>query len=297
MLRTTRYLFPVMLMALASCSDNTGNTLTFTGIMDATTVRVSAEVPGRILAINCDEGATVQRGDTLAWIDTDRLDLQASQQDAMMSELDFQLRSARERRNAASIQRDNLSRKVARFTSLLNKQAATRQMVDDLTAQLEAADADLRAADEALTALGSKRALINAGKGLVEKQRGDARISSPLSGTVVIRYAEAGEVLGVGSPVCEIANLNEMWTRIYLASGELPHLALGQAVTVRADGMDTPLYGRISWISDKAEFTPKTILTEDTRASLVFAAKVTIPNPDRVLKIGMPVTVSAEKVN
>jgi HlyD family secretion protein len=259
--------------------------------MDATTVRVSSEHSGRILSLDCDEGAQVSPGDTLAWLDGERLDFVASQHDARLAELDFQLRASRERRKAADIQRDNLAVKLERFKALLAEHATTRQIVDDLSAQLGAADAELRAADEALSAISQKRNEIIAGLGIVETQQHVTRILAPISGTVLLRYAERGEFLAPGSPFCEIADLTAMWTRIYLSASELPLLRLGQQVEVRIDHHDAVLTGRLRRISDKAEFTPKNILTEDTRTSLVYAAWVDIPNPDGLLKIGMPVQI------
>ncbi len=295
MSRSVPIFLTLSLIMLASCSDGEGGRMTFTGLMDATTVRVSAETPGRVLSIMVDEGQRVSKGDTIARINAERLDFQSTQQEAMLSELEFQLGSAAERRTAAKIQRDNLARKAERFKTLFEQKAATRQTVDDLVSQLDAADAELRSADQTLAALGSKRTQLTAGKNVVESQRSDARIIAPLSGRVVVRYAEPGEMLGVGSPICEIADLTAMWTRIYLTAKELPQVRLDQEVSIHIDGIDTPLRGRVSWISDKAEFTPKSILTEETRASLVYAAKISIANPDGTLKIGMPVTITIDK--
>jgi HlyD family secretion protein len=280
-----------MLLLLSSCGKDDEQRMTFTGLMDATTVRVSAENAGRVLSMHADEGILVEKGDTLATVNTERLDHQAEQQDAMLSELGFQLKAAVERRSAAKIQRDNLHRKLVRFRSLLGQHAVTQQSVDDLSSQLDAADAELRSADQSLAALESKRAQILAGKNVIETQRNDAHILAPLTGTVLIRYAEPGEVLGPGSPVCEIADLNAMWTRVYLSAKELGSVRLGQSVEVHIDGGDSPRPGRVSWIAEKAEFTPKSILTAETRASLVYAAKISVANPDGAFKIGMPVTV------
>ncbi|MCZ7555570.1 MAG: efflux RND transporter periplasmic adaptor subunit [Bacteroidia bacterium] len=279
------------LLFISSCGDDHDQKMTFTGLVDANTVRVSAENAGRVLAIHADEGAIVAKGDTIAVVDTERLDHQATQQDALLSELELQRKAAVERRAAAAIQRENLHRKLVRFRALLAEHAVTQQSVDDLAAQLDATDAELRSADRSLAAMESKRAQILAGKGVIETQRSDAHILAPLSGTVLVRYVEAGEVLGPGSPVCEIADLGAMWTRVYLSAKQLAQVRLGQEVQVYMDGSDTALTGRVSWIADKAEFTPKSILTEETRASLVYAAKISVANPGGALKIGMPITV------
>ncbi len=284
----------VLLLATA-CSKGDEKDIVFTGIMDANTVRVSAETPGRVLALYADEGEAVVRDSTIAVIETERLGYQLDQTDAMLSELQHQTAASQSRLQAARVQRENLARKYQRFKTLLEQNAATQQMVDDLKTQLDASDDELSAAEAALAALRSKRAQIASGGDIVRKQQRDARITAPLDGRVLVRYTEVGEFLGIGAPLFEVADLREMWTRIYVSETQLPDVHLGQQVRVEIDGSSSDFTGRISWISDKAEFTPKTILTEETRTALVYPVKVTIANSGNMLKIGMPVTVHVEK--
>lgn len=286
-----RILLLSLLLFASACSDGGEGGMRFTGLVEATTVRVSAQTPGTLRALYVDEGDAVHAGDTLARITTDRLDHQLAQQDAQLAELEQQHRAAEARRAAGAVQRDNLRRKTERFRALLAKQAATQQQVDDLAAQLDAAEAELRAADASLAALADKRAQLGAGKRIVQTQWNDAQLTAPLDGTVLVRYAELGEVLGVGSPLCDIGDVRHMWTRIYLSAAQLAQVRIGQEARIFVDGSGAPLTGRVRWISEKAEFTPKSILTDDTRAALVYAAKVSVDNPDGLLKIGMPVTV------
>ena len=124
------------------------------------------------------------------------------------------------------------------------------------------------------------------------KQMRDAFIVSPEHGAVIIKYTEKGELVTIGSPLFEIANLTEMWTKIYLSETDVHRVKLGQKVQLKVDGLPEKSFdATVTWISDKSEFTPKTILTEETRTTLVYAAKVKAKNPDGVLKIGMPVSV------
>lgn len=293
---TMRNLIIIMIVLTAGgCGNGNGTRMQFTGIIDANTVRVSAETPGRILALEADEGSDVARGDMLARLETERIGYQLEQSDAQKSELSHQITAARSRIEAARVQRDNLARRVERFRALREQQAVTRQALDDLEAQLRAAEAEIDAAEASLIALHSKRAQLGAGQDIIRKQLRDAEITSPLDGRVLIRYAEEGELLGTGSPVFEIADLTALWTRIYVAEEQLPSIRLGQDVRVAVDGIEKSLPGRISWISETAEFTPKTILTEETRTSLVYPVKVQVSNERGVLKIGMPVTVIVEK--
>ncbi|MCB2203997.1 efflux RND transporter periplasmic adaptor subunit [bacterium] len=285
----------VTLLAFSACGNGNDDALQYTGIIDANTVRVSAETPGRIIALEADEGNTVKRGDLLARVETERLDYQLAQSGAQQMELAHQITAAKSRLNAARVQRDNLATRLERFRALLKQEAVTRQAVDDLSTQFEAAEAEIAAAEASLAALQSKTGQIDAGQDIVRKQLRDADIVSPLDGNVLVRYADRGELLGIGSPVFEIADLSELWTKIYIPEKRLPEVMLGQRVSVRIDGSDEVLYGTVSWISESAEFTPKSILTEETRTALVYPVKVTVPNDRQLLKIGMPVTVTMEK--
>ncbi len=284
-----------IVLVLASCGSNDDNVERYTGLMDANTVRVSAETPGRIIDLPVDEGAAVVKGDVLARIETERLDYQLAQSSAQQTELSHQIDAASSRLRAARVQRDNLATRLKRFRALLADEAVTRQAVDDLAAQLEAAEAEIAAAEAAQAALRSKTAQIDAGENIVRKQVRDAEILAPLDGRVLVRYADRGELLGTGMPVFEIANLAELWTKIYVPESRLSSIRLGQRVRILIDGSDAQLTGSITWISETAEFTPKTILTEETRTSLVYPVKVRVPNNDQLLKIGMPVTVVVEK--
>jgi len=292
---TRSLIFLAVTLLLCSCGNDRTGRMRFTGIIDANTVRISAETPGRVLELCADEGSVVRKDSVLARIETERLGYQLDQSAAQRTELTYHITSARARMEAARIQRDNLARRYRRLQTLLEENAATQQAVDDLQAQLAAADAELDAADAELAALFSKRTQLDAGENIVRKQLREAEISAPLTGTVLVRYTEVGELLGTGSPVFEIADLTNLWTRIHVAETQLPHIRLGQPVLVSIDGAKDTLQGTITWISETAAFTPKTILTEETRTSLVYPVKVRITNENHLLKIGMPVTVLVER--
>jgi HlyD family secretion protein len=282
------------LLLLAGCGGR-DHVQRFTGIIEANTVRVSAQTAGRVTQRLFEEGDTVSPGRLLATVETDRLGYQLAQNDAQIEELSRQQEAARLQMKAARIQRDNLKTRLDRFTTLLADEAVTVQAVDDLRAQYEAADAQLRAAEASLSSLTSRSAQVRAVKGGVNVQVRDADIRAPLQGVVLVRYADAGELLGVGSPVCDVADLRAVWTRIYIPEPLLARVRLGQRMRVVPDGLEgAALTGTVTWIGDRAEFTPKAILTEETRASLVYPAKVSITNDRGILKIGMPVTVEMD---
>ena len=292
-MNTSRTIIPtIFLLLLSACSSKEETTAVYSGIMDATTIKVSAQTPGIVTEVRCDEGSRVSVGDTLAVIETEKLGYQLSQSQSLMEELSHQLRAAQLQQQAAAIQRDNVQSKLQRFTKLLQEGAATQQMVDDLQTQLDAANEQLRAADASLAAIRSKKMQVESGMKVTTKQMRDAFIVSPEHGAVIIKYTEKGELVTIGSPLFEIANLTEMWTKIYLSETDVHRVKLGQKVQLKVDGLPEKSFdATVTWISDKSEFTPKTILTEETRTTLVYAAKVKAKNPDGVLKIGMPVSV------
>ncbi|PLX32028.1 MAG: hypothetical protein C0600_03855, partial [Ignavibacteria bacterium] len=267
-MNTRRIIVIASVLLFGACSSDDSGQLSFTGIMDANTVRVSAETSGRILDLPIDEGDEVSVGDVLARLESERTGFQLKQTDAQKTELTHSLDAAESRLDAARIQRDNLAKRLTRFRALLAQEAVTQQAVDDLETQLSAAEAEIAAAMASHSALRSKQAQIGAGQDLVRRQLRDAEIVSPLDGRVLVRYTDAGELLAPGSPVCEIADLSDMWTKIYISETQLHMVKLGQHVKVRIDGSDDVLAGTVSWISSTAEFTPKTILTEETRTSL-----------------------------
>lgn len=295
-MNTRSILAIISMLLLGACSSDENGTMSFTGIMDANTVRVSAETSGRILELPIEEGDEVTTGTVLARLESERTGYQLEQTDAQRTELAHSLAAAESRLDAARIQRDNLAKRLDRFKALLAQEAVTQQAVDDLETQLHAAEAEISAATASLSALRSRQAQIGAGQELVRRKMRDAEIVSPLDGRVLVRYTDAGELLAPGSPVCEIADLTDLWTKIYVSETELSAVKLGQYVKVHIDGSDDVLAGTVSWISSTAEFTPKTILTEETRTSLVYPVKVRVPNQQQLLKIGMPVTVTMDRV-
>lgn len=159
---------------------------------------------------------------------------------------------------------------LRKYRQLLREGAISQQQHDELAARVEV-----------LTAQAKNVAI----------QLQDAAIVAPLTGTVLTVYARTGEYVTPGSPIMDVADLSTMEVRVYVPLSKLPEIKIGQVVAVGVDGVVQPLNGKVSWIASEAEFTPKTILTPETRTTLVYAVKIKIPNPQGILKIGMPVDV------
>lgn len=282
--------FAAMSLLLTAC----GNTPDYdaTGIFEATTVTVSAETSGKILSADIAEGDTVRSGETIAVIDTTLLVLQQKQ-------LDSQRLSAESSSPDIAAQAASLRTQIAhqrnecdRLNRLIADGATTRKQVDDAQAHLTMLEGQLSAL---LSTLGKNRSSIsdNAAAILyqarqIEEQIAKSTVTSPLTGTVLTKYAEPGEFATPGRPLCRIADLGNIYLRAYFTASQLADIRLGQEVTVIADFGGDEQYdypGTITWIAQESEFTPKSIQTKDSRANLVYAVKIAVKNDGR-LKLG-----------
>ena len=264
-----------------------------TGTFEATEVTVSAEANGRILCFDVEEGDSVEAAVPVGAIDTVQLYLQKLQ-------LERQVASARSSRPDVRKQATALREQIAqqqterrRVENLLKDGAATTKQLDDIDAQLKMLQGQL---DALLSTLHNNLASIDENSSAIELQIAQiedrlskCRIVSPVGGTVLAKYAEAGELAAVGRPLMKVADLGQVYLRAYFTSEQLSSLRLGQQVTVTADfggdeRIDYP--GRITWIASESEFTPKSIQTRNSRANLVYAVKIAVKNDGR-LKLGL----------
>jgi HlyD family secretion protein len=286
----------LLLFVICSCAKKPEPHMTFSGIIDTDITRVSSQTNGIIKELAFDEGIEVKEDQVLAAIETESLGYQLEQNRSAIEELGNQYKATLSQLETAKIEKENIGIKYNRFLSLLQSKATSQQNVDDLKTQLDAANERIKSIQASMDVVISKRKQVESGAKLIKKQVKDASITSPVSGRVLVRYVEKGELLAAGSPVCDIADLSLLWTKIYIEEKSLPFIKLGQNVSIKIDGVDDKtLEGRVSWISDKSEFTPKTILTEETKASLVFSAKIIVPNDNGILKIGMPVSIIVQR--
>jgi HlyD family secretion protein len=168
--------------------------------------------------------------------------------------------------------------------------AATQKQMDDITGSLDLIEKQIMATGVQKESVMAELSTLATQVKQVEENISKCFIISPLTGTVLVKFTENGEISALGRPVCKIANLEELELKVYISGDQLPYLKIGQEVEVLIDADRnklTSLPGQVSWISSKAEFTPKTIQTKEERVNLVYAAKVRVAN-DGTLKIGMP---------
>lgn len=263
------------------------------GSFEATEVVVSAEAAGRILWFDAEEGTAVEPGARIGQIDTLQLDLQRRQLEAQQAAL---LASRPDIRAQAAALREQIAkqeRELTRVQNLLRDGAATTKQRDDIEAQIRILQSQLSAAlsslDKSTVTIDGNAAVVESQIAALDDRITRCRIASPIAGIVLAKYAEAGELAAVGKPLLKVADLEHLYLRAYFTSEQLAAIRVGDAVTVTADFGGDQRYdyeGRITWISPESEFTPKTIQTRDSRANLVYAAKIAVQNDGR-LKIGL----------
>ena len=282
----------VACLLLAGCATD-DKEFDATGTFEATEVTVSAEQTGRLLRFTAEEGRQVEAGSLLGLVDTVQLYLRARQIGATRlvyatQRPDIHKQIAATRQQIAKARQD-----VERFTQLVGDGAANRKQLDDATHQLAFLQRQLEAQTATLqnsaNSLSAQMNTADVEKLQVADQLAKCRIHTPIGGTILETYVEPGEFVTTGKPLFTVADIDRMYLRAYLTSNQLRNVKLGQHVNVLSDygdGQRKSYPGTVTWISSKSEFTPKTILTDDERANLVYAVKIAVRN-DGHLKIGM----------
>ncbi len=279
-------------VALTACS-NSEKYFDATGTFEATEVTVSSEQNGKLICLNISEGDRVEAGQEVGLTDTVQLYLQARQIGATKLIYATQRPDTEKQVAATRQQIAKAEQEFQRFNGLWQEGAANRKQVDDAKSQIDVLQkqlyAQLSTLQNSTKSLNAQMETANVQCLQVADQLRKCHITSPISGVVLSKYAEAGEFAVVGKPLFKVAELDNMFLRAYVTSAQLSNIKLGQDVKVYADfgaGDRKEYDGKIIWISAKSEFTPKTILTDDERADIVYAVKIAVKN-DGYVKIGM----------
>ncbi len=291
-MRNLKLILPVAALLLIFSCKNSDEGYDASGTFEATEIVVSSEVSGKILVLDVQEGETIVAGETVGYIDSVQLWLKKKQLinsvkavKSRMPEINKQI-AVTEQQIAAQ------KSEAKRVGRLIKADAAATKQLDDinnsiavLERQLEAQKSSLEIASRGIN---EDAATLQVQIEQLDDQLKKCRISNPLSGTVLVKYTEANELAIPGKALYKIADLENMTLKAYITAAQLTQLKIGQAVKIFADfGEESREYpATIKWISDKAEFTPKTIQTRDERANLVYAIKLAVKN-DGFLKIGM----------
>ena len=318
--------------AVACTEKPPDNTIRVSGHVEATEVHVSAEVGGRIVELKVDEGARVTSGDVIATLDTRDTELQIQRAKADRAAAVAQLRLLEAGSRGEDIRQGQAQLEAAqadattieaelmaaqldldRFESLLKANAGSVKQRDDAKARVDvarerqrAARERERAAKEALARLqkGSRPEEIDGGRARVagadaqiavlEKAVHDAGVIAPVSGVVTQKLVDAGEIVMRGTPLVVITDLDHAWANLFVPEPVIPRVKLGQPATVHTDAGGQALSGTVTFISPKAEFTPRNVQTAEERSKLVYRIKVGVDNRAGVLKSGMPVDAQLE---
>lgn len=263
------------------------------GTFEATEVVISSEANGKILDFDVVEGSIVEADKPVGAIDSVQLHLQRKQLLAQHSAL---LGSRPDVKKQVASLREQIAKhksELRRVENMLKDGAATQKQYDDIEAQVKILetqlDATLSTLDKNSITINNNLLALEAQIAALDDRISKCRIVSPVSGTVLVKYAQAGELATVGKPLMKVADLDKIYLRAYFTSEQLAKVSLGDEVTVVADFGGDERYnyaGRIEWISSESEFTPKSIQTKDSRANLVYAVKIAVENDGR-LKIGL----------
>lgn len=279
-------------LLLLSCNNDKDN-YDATGSFEATEIVVSSQANGRILTFSLNEGDRLQQGQMVGVIDSTQLHLQ--KMSILSNARGVRAQQPDIRKQTASIQEQirTQEREKARVKRLLESNAANQKQLDNIESQIDVLQKQLLALTSTLEKnsenISAQSSTLEIQVAQLDDQLEKTRIVSPIAGTVINRYAEAGELATIGTPLFKIADTDTMDLRAYVTNDQLARIKLNDEVTVRVDdgeGNMKSYSGKITWISSKSEFTPKTIQTKNERANLVYALKIAVPN-DGFLKIGM----------
>ena len=263
-----------------------------TGIFEATTVTVSSETTGKILSFDISEGDSVKIGQTITVIDTTMLVLQQKQLNSQKLSVENSSPNIVAQVSSLHTQIAHQKHECDRLGRLLADGATTQKQYDDAQSQLKVLQAQLDALTSSLSnsrnSISDNAVALQYQQEQLKEQIEKSIVKSPLTGSVLVKYAEPGEFATPGKPICKIANLNDIYLRSYFTVSQLADIHIGQNVTVIADFGGDKQYeypGTITWIAQESEFTPKSIQTKDSRANLVYAVKIAVKNDGR-LKLG-----------
>ena len=284
--------FVIIVLVITSCG-RSKEIYDATGIFEATEIIVSSEASGKLMEFNVSEGQRVSVSQQLGYIDTIQLYLRKKQ---LLASVDAVVsRSYDVAKQIAAIKEEiaTMQRERERTERLIEANAATGKQLDDINSRIAVLEKQLAAQRSTLesgnTSIARESSALEIQVAQIDDQLLKSKITSPIDGTVLVKYAEKGELTAVGKPLFKVADTNEMILRAYITAQQLTQLKIGQSVAVYSDygDADTRRYdGIVTWISDKSEFTPKTIQTPDERVNLVYAIKIAVKN-DGLLKIGM----------
>ncbi len=278
-----------VLMFLGGCSNNKQKSDAY-GNFEATETIVSSESSGKLNEFNVEEGMLIEAGETVGYIDTNQLYLKKNQLAQQKNTTRTKFKNVSAQVSVLQEQKRVALREKERIERLLKDEAATGKQLDDINGSIDVINRQINSIEMQNTTTNEELKGLDVQIAQVVDQLQKSSITNPVKGTIILKLAEQGEIVSFGKPLYKIADISTMELRAYVSGAQLTEIKLGQKVKVLIDdgakGYKT-LEGEISWISSKAEFTPKIVQTKEERVNLVYAFKVRVVN-DGSIKIGMP---------
>lgn len=288
-----RIVFVLAAMALLSACNSNKSKYDAEGFFESTEITISAQSTGNIMALDIREGDAVSEDVVLGYIDTTQLYLNKLQLAKNIESINSNRPDIKKQIAALETQIKKLTKERSRIENMLRDGAATSKQLDDIESQIEIVNNQLEAQKSSLSkstlSLDAQSLGIATQIDIIDDKLEKCKIKSPIDGTVLAKYAQAGEFTTMGKPLFKVADTDNVYLRAYVTSGQLCNIKLGDHVALFADfgGDNIREYsGTIEWISAKSEFTPKNIQTDNERENLVYAIKVAVKN-DGYIKLGM----------
>jgi len=282
------FLFLSLIIFLGACSNNKTKSDAF-GNFETDEVIISSENSGKIIMTAFSEGEKVKKGDVMAITDTANLVLQRSQLLAQKASVLAQKAGLFASIAVSDQQITNVQKDQVRIKKMLTDGAATPKQMDDIDGQIAVVGKQKKAYSAQIAAIEMSAEAVDAQIAVLNDKIGTAVVRAPISGIILEKYAETGELAMPGKSLYKMANIDTLILRVYISGPQLTQIKTGKAVKVMIDANEglKEIAGTVEWISPEAEFTPKIIQTREERVKLVYAAKVRVPN-DGSLKLGMP---------
>lgn len=259
------------------------------GNFEATQITVSAEANGKLIFLNVEEGQELNEAEQVGLVDT--LQLHLTKMELLASQATIKSRSGVIWSQMDVLQEELKNAKIEqnRIHNLFAENAATQQQVDQADSRVRVLNRQISSAESQNAPIVNEVKAMDAKIVSLNEQLTKSKITNPIKGTVLTKYAESGEIVAFGKPLYKIADLSLMELRVYVSQTQIPELSIGKEVQIKIDAKDgmKTYPGTVSWIASEAEFTPKIIQTKEERVNLVYAVKIAVKN-DGSLKIGMP---------
>ena len=320
-------LVPALILAAGCAEDAPTDRVRVSGHVEATEVRLAPDAGGRVLTLSAKEGDRIEPGQTVLTLDTRDIALaidrakaeraaaeaqlrvvQAAARPEDVRQAESQIATARADQSAAESELAAAGQDLERFESLLETNSGSQKQRDDAATRrnvardrVSAAQSRVRSAEETLARVraGARREEVDAARARVdvvsaqiaslEKTLGDATLVSPIGGIVTGKLVEVGEIIAPRAPALVVVDLDRAWADVFVPEPIVPRLRIGQPATVFTDAGGAGLAGTVSYISPKAEFTPRNVQTAEERSKLVYRIRISVDNKEGVLKQGMPV--------